>query len=222
MLQPSALHLKRSDSRYKLIDGQWNKICSGPSHDAPTYLPATEKYYYFHKTGERTGKPLGRCRLCSNWARIKDPYPGRLTGYVPVSSVRSFYFEAANRIGLMELSRRAGVTPAHIQKVLNDKNKQFVSKRTLRKIMLELVSIQRKNEHSISKQARWRAEKRLMRPHDICAGCGTPTQNFTEDCKSCQERKRGQERWQDPEQKNRQRARRLRKRRENADRDMRK
>ncbi len=222
MFQPTALQLKRSDSRYKLIDAQWHKLCSGPSHEEPTYLPATDKYYYFHKTGEHTGRPVTRCRLCSNWARIKDPYPGRLTGVVPVASVRSFYFEAVSRIGLMELSRRAGVTPAHIQRVLNDRNKQFVSKRTLRKIMLELVSIQRKNEHSINSHSRWRAEKRLMRPHDLCAGCGTPIQNFTEDCKSCQERKRSQERWKDPEQSKKQQAYRAKKRRENANRDMRK
>lgn len=184
---PTKLQQKRSDSRFKIIDGTWHKLCTGPSHETPTHLPATEKYYYFHKSGEQAGRPVSFCRLCSNWAKIIDPHPDRLTGWVPVDSVRKFYLEATSRIGLTELSKRTGLSLSHIQKVLNDKNKKQVSKIALRKLMLELVSIQRKNEYSIKGRAKTFAQQRLMHGHDVCLGCGTPRANLTKGCKTCLE-----------------------------------
>lgn len=172
--------------RYKLKQGVWHKLCTGPAHsEQGEYLPASEKYFIFKKSD---GRPVARCRLCHNWAKLKSPHPGSLHGYVPVADVRPFYIEAVNRVGLAELSRRSGVSISHISAVLTDRNKQFVEKATLRKIMLELVSMQRKNERSLNGRARWKTDRRNNNELGTCGGCGGPLRNITTGCEKCYNR----------------------------------
>lgn len=172
--------------RYKLIEGKWHKLCTGPAHDEENgcYLPATNKYFIFR----RSDTPISRCRLCQNWAKLKNPQRGSLHGWVPVASVRDFYIEAVNRVGVTELSRRSDVSVGHILRVLTDQKKQYVEKGTLRKIMLELVSMQRKNERSLSNNARWRTDRRNNGELGTCGGCGGPLRNITTGCKTCYDR----------------------------------
>lgn len=132
----------------KVIKGQEHKLCTGPGHDEPTWLPATDKYFYQHKSGERAGKLTPRCRLCTNWKKLKSPGE---SGLVPILKAQPFFIEAVNRVGLLELARRAEVSPNTIINVLraksNDGARQLtVQKRTLRKIMLQLISMRRKGE----------------------------------------------------------------------------
>ena len=174
-----------NSGRYRLVDGTWHKLCSGPAHEQPEYLPATEKYFYF-KTADN--RPVARCRLCHNWAKLKSPRPGSLHGYVPVDSVRPFYIEAVNRIGVKELSNRSGVSIGHILRVLTELDKKYVEKAVLRKVMLELVSMQRRNEHSMNGQTRWRTDRRNNGELGTCGGCGGPLRNITTGCSSCYDR----------------------------------
>jgi hypothetical protein len=178
-------------SQFKYIGGVAHKLCTGPAHEQPTYLPATEKYYYFKKTGKREGQLVSRCRLCCNWDRLKSP--GSEQGYVPIRDAYPFYYEAINRIGLMELSRRSGLSPNGISNVMA-RRQNFVQKRNLRKVMLELISIKRKNEYSISIYSKWRNERRAAGGHHRCTGCGCVeyTKNepsYTEGCGQCWERR---------------------------------
>jgi hypothetical protein len=174
-----------SSGKYKLIGGVWHKICTGQAHDEPTYLPATEKYFYFLKIGPRRGRPVARCRLCHNWAKLKSP--GSHHGLVPVDKVHPFYAEAVNRVGMMELHRRSGLSIGHLSQVLTKRIKH-VKKEQARRLMLELVSIQRKNEYSINRSSRWRTERRNNRGHDTCSQCGTPKVNYTKGCATCRNR----------------------------------
>ena len=164
----------------------WHKRCTGPAHDEHEYLPATEKYFYFRKSGKNKGRPQARCRLCSNWTKLKSP--GSHHGYIPVDAARPYYTEIVNRIGVTELHRRSGLATGHILRVLTDMNKKYVEKAKLRKVMLELVSARRKNEYSISKGARWRQERRNAKHIELCAGCGTPKNNATIGCTACRTR----------------------------------
>ncbi len=172
---------------FKEINGVWHKRCTGPAHDEPTYLPATEKYFYTRKGNKRYGQFTSQCRLCCNWKGIDSP---GLHGLVDVSVVWHFYNEAVNRVGLMELSRRTGLNWDGLSKVLH-KEVRSVRKSNLRKVMLELISMRRKNEHSINGFSKRWAHQRLTRGSQTCAGCGTPQSNYTDGCATCWERRRG-------------------------------
>lgn len=179
-LAPSDRQIARGT--FKLIDGAWHKLCTGPAHDEPTYLPATDKYFHGRKSGGRNGELVSRCRLCINWSKLKSP--GSEQGWIPIEKVIPFYEEAVNRVGLTELSLRANVSTNHINSVLH-KEQANVQKATFRKIMLELISMRRHNEYSIRPEARRRNRNRIHRDYDLCSGCGTPKTNFTKGCDNC-------------------------------------
>jgi DNA-binding Xre family transcriptional regulator len=163
------------DGTYKQINGQWHKKCKGPAHPEGVYLPWNEKYYYLYKKGARAGTFTSQCRLCHQWHKVKSP--GTDHGLVPISQIRHFYIEGVNRVGMTELAKRAGVTAEHIKLVISGKQK-YVRKATLKKIMLELVSIKRHNEYSINAYALWRVRKRGYEPGtQFCVMCHRPYKN---------------------------------------------
>lgn len=173
---------------YKQIDGIWHKVCSGPSHEEPVYLPANEKYFY-----KGSGRKLrSKCRLCESWIRL-GASPGYESGYISVDSAWPFFSEAAARCGLSELAKRAGIARETILHVIQRKNRN-VQKRIVRAVLLELISMRRKRERSISNHARTFHQKRLMNPEMACSECGTHLDNFTDGCGACWDRKRNRER----------------------------
>lgn len=175
--------LQINSKRYRLIDGVWHKLCSGSAHEEPEWLPVTPKYYYFRKSN---GRPLANCRLCHVWDKVKNP--GSHHGFVDIRIARPFYIEAVNRIGMTELSKRSGLSLHHIQSVFLKANKKFVRKLSLRKIMLELVSMHRKNEYNPDPRVRWQTERRNNNGLEVCTGCGTPKENVTTGCTNCYDR----------------------------------
>ena len=123
-------------------EGERERLCTGSGHDEPTWLPETEKYFYQHKSGTQAGKFQSRCRLCFNWNRLKSP---GVAGYVPRSSAYPFVYEAIARVGLSEVSRRAQVSRSTLTKFMSGEH-VVMRKRTLKRIMLELISMRRKGE----------------------------------------------------------------------------
>lgn len=118
------------------------KICRGPGHDKPTLLPATNKYFVIHKSGTKAGKLYNRCRLCMNWEKILTP---GLSGYVSASIIKIYFQEGIYRVGINELSRRTNINDGTIRKIINKKCK-YVQKRTVQKLMIELISMRLKDE----------------------------------------------------------------------------
>ncbi len=171
----------------------WHKRCTGPAHDEPVWLPATEKYFYARNSERRKGELLSRCRLCVNWSSIQSRGESAVMGFISTHDALPFFREAVGRVGLQELSRRTGLNANTIWKVLN-LHTQRVQKTTLRKVMLELISMRRKNEHSINESARVRNERRLISAESACAECGGSLENYTEGCRRCLWRKDGRER----------------------------
>lgn len=181
---PTERQLQRGN--FKLIDGIWNKICTGPAHEEPTFLPATDKYFHSRKSGDRESQLLSRCRLCQNWSKLKSP--GSEHGWIEVNKVHHYYAEAANRVGLAELSRRTGIKSDALSAVLTRKTRH-VQKAKFKKVMLELISMRRKNEYSIKPGSRWRMMRRANPHAKLCSGCGGSLNNFTEGCQVCNMRK---------------------------------
>lgn len=179
-MQPTQKQIE--NGTFKLVDGKWHKRCTGPAHEEPEFLPATDKYFHKHLSGSKKGQYLTRCRLCINWTKLKTR--GSHHGLVEVEKVYPLYAEAVNRIGIRELAKRAGVSEGHIEHVIRNETKH-VQKRPVRAVLLELTSLKRKNEISRSASLRWRNDSRNNNGMDTCAGCGTPKSNITRGCENC-------------------------------------
>lgn len=123
-------------------NGQRERLCKGPGHDEPTWLPETAKYFWQRKTGRQAGTYVSQCRLCKNWTRVKSP---GLSGYVPDHIVRPYVVEGVHKVGLAEFSRRVGRNSSVLKQIIEQpfKKKQ---KRFVRRVMLEVISIRRKGE----------------------------------------------------------------------------
>jgi len=147
----------------KKINGELHKLCTGPAHDQPTWLPATEKYFYMGKSGTRAGKLTPRCRLCVNWNKLKSPGE---QGWVPVSKVKDYFSEGVARVGMMEFARRTGLSETTLRDVILERS-QRVQKRTVRKVMLEVISIRRKGEIRHRDDIRYGAELRGRPPKAV-------------------------------------------------------
>jgi hypothetical protein len=173
---------------YKLVDGTWHKRCRGVAHEEPVWLPATDKFFYVRGGQGGSTSPgvlFSQCRLCCAWKKVKSP--GSNHGYVPQRDVVAIFSEAVNRIGLKELAQRSGVSESFLRGVLY-RRKTSVQKAKVRLVVLELVSIRRKNEHSISNGARRFAAGRNNNGVETCRGCGTPLANYTDGCGTCVDR----------------------------------
>lgn len=173
--------------RYRFINGEWHKRCAGPAHEEPVWLPSNEKYFYLQKSGEKNGKLLAWCRLCSNWNNLKVRTPLSEQGYVRAEDVRPLFQEAVTRCGVNELSRRTGVSRDQLVEIIQGRT-TVVRKKTVKAVLLELISMKRKKEFPINPQAAFMARKRLNGDAVTCAGCGTLAANFTEGCKLCWDR----------------------------------
>lgn len=121
-----------------------HKRCTGPAHEEPVWLPATEKYFYMQKTGKYKGKLTYKCRLCANWKKLKSP--GSIQGLVPLQKVKPYFIEGVNRVGISEFARRTGLSVNGINNILNSESQRRVQKLVARKAMLEVISMRRKGE----------------------------------------------------------------------------
>lgn len=133
--------LNRPRNTLREIRGVMHKLCTGPGHDVPTWLPADDKYFYRHKSGRREGGLTSRCRLCTNWNKLQSP---GISGTVSITSVRPFAIELVHRLGKAEAARRAEISPTTLRRILVGFGD--IQKQTVRKIMLQLISARRKGE----------------------------------------------------------------------------
>src|SRR4249919_4013603 len=88
------------------------KLCTGPAHTRPTPLPCTDEYWHFHKSGPNAGKPVARCRICTNWHKMRDPQSmGNNHGYTLWAPIKPLYEELLLRCdgNQAEVARLSGV-----------------------------------------------------------------------------------------------------------------
>jgi hypothetical protein len=97
-------------------------------------------------------------------------------GLVPVHQVLPYFIEGVNRVGRAEFARRIEIATENLSKILDGKRRS-VRKETVRRCLLEVISIRRKNEvrhrDSISRGVNMRGEpekkvtarEHLYRPH---------------------------------------------------------
>jgi hypothetical protein len=155
-------------AKVKVIDGQLHRLCFGPSHREPTWLPLTEKYFYPRVRPNGHQYFRTRCRLCELWKWGGDT----AHGLVPAASVSHYFTEGINKVGKVEFARRIGIAHDNLNRIVDGRRKN-VRKETVRRCLLEVISIRRKGEvrhrDSISRGVNLRGEpeKEVKFLHDL-------------------------------------------------------
>lgn len=120
------------------------KTCNGPTHKRPTPLPLSPRYWYFHKKGQRRGRPLSKCKACSNAHKTYE------NGYIPCEKVLPLAQELLLRFGgnsygaLEATSKYSGIHRASLWRLLNNRYPK-VRKATAHKIILALYNKRRED-----------------------------------------------------------------------------
>jgi len=139
------------------------KWCRGPAHEQPAFLPDTEEFFYFYKSGPRQGFSHSWCKACYRWNGMYD------SQMIDCSKILSFVGELVLRCGSREnAARYASIGVSTIYKVTSY-GQCSVQVPTAKKLLLALDRKRREDraaghtpqayrEHRISVA---RAEERL-------------------------------------------------------------
>lgn len=149
------------------------KVCTGPAHGNATRLPLDADHWYYHRSGPRTGLPLARCRLCSNWEKLVEK--GSPQGLVPIAKVYPLAAELVDRCGSTYAVWRAhGITESAIRAIVA-RSYAGVQRRMVRQLLLALAE-QRKIDRRNGSSPRFLAAKQEQAKRfdalDRAHGCG--------------------------------------------------
>jgi len=129
------------------------KVCTGPSHSQPARLPLTPDYWHFHRSGERQGQPVARCKSCTNWDKLhkKDGPHGLVT---VDSAFLLLLQELVDRCGSFKAAgRKTGMSPTKLKALADSSHPVRVQKRTAQ-LILNALGDQRRydREHGASRR----------------------------------------------------------------------
>jgi len=80
----------------------------------PVYLPRTEEFFYFYRSGPKQGKPHGWCKVCHTWNGFYN------STCVPCSKIYEYVMELVYRCGTrVEAAKYAGIGVSTIFKITN-------------------------------------------------------------------------------------------------------
>lgn len=155
-----------------MADPSFGKLCTGPIHDNPVYLPVTEEFWYFHKTGPNKGKPVSRCRSCINADKLKNPHGDH--GWVPTEKVFPLMKELVQRCdnNMSVAAEYAGLGEATVGGILK-RHQARVQKQTVRKLVLALYEKRKEDRRNGSNES-FRKSKReqAIREHNMLSLTG--------------------------------------------------
>lgn len=136
------------------------KICAGPAHAGPTYVPLDEEHWHFNRSGPRAGTALGRCKLCRRLERLD-----RQHGLVPTAEVLPWLVELVRRCdGVRGVSRVHEIPETTLYTVLERKHEK-VHKRTAARVLVALAE-QRKLDRRNGLSPRFLAIKKEQARHE--------------------------------------------------------
>jgi hypothetical protein len=132
------------------------KLCTGPSHRSPVFLPATEDYWHFHKSGPYEGKPLSRCKDCQGWTRRTHPEEGM--GFIPAEGLVPIIQELVSRCDSIKAAAEcAGVARNTLHNILGGRQIS-IQKRKARAIILALHERRKLDRKNGGTSVRFRTE----------------------------------------------------------------
>jgi hypothetical protein len=124
------------------------KLCNGPSHAEPTWLPVDADHWWFHRSGKQAGKPFSHCKACDGWPRMKHKESPH--GLVPKTLLLPYLRELIERCGSKrEVTVRYGIARSVQIKALYGSS-TTVQKRTFQRVLVALRmqrKIDRRNGH---------------------------------------------------------------------------
>lgn len=89
------------------IRGIEHKLCRGPSHTEPTWLPVGQFAVRSDRPGKMRGRLRGSCKSCEHNYRYGKAIP--ISGWKPIGKYLFAIFELERRLGRTEAARRTGV-----------------------------------------------------------------------------------------------------------------
>lgn len=166
------------------------KLCRGPAHPAPTRLPLSKFY-----VRRATGKPFGRCRICTLWPRLQIRDGAH--GFIEVAKVETFARELVARCGSIaaasDLSTISTATLGNLTGSSKAFRTRYARADTVARLLVALAAQRQADRRNGSSRlgANVIAEDEANgRGH--CPECGGdlyPTR-FTRGCQTCLDRKR--------------------------------
>lgn len=119
------------------------KLCTGPAHAEPTWLPLTPEHWNFHRTGRDAGKPVARCRRCTNWSKLRDKDGPH--GLIAPDVLLPLLRELVERCeGVYGVERAHGLRAVTLQNILEGTHTR-VQKRTAAKVIAALAEQRRRD-----------------------------------------------------------------------------
>jgi len=126
---------RKNFKRRKIIGGIPHKLCSGPSHDRPTWVPYSE-FWRNAKPNHSADGIKSQCKLCESH-RVGHPR------MVEFQKIEFAVLELVNRLGINETSRRTNISLSSLWKYRHQRAKQ-VHRKTAEKLLSTLAEV-RKN-----------------------------------------------------------------------------
>lgn len=114
--------------KVRKINGEIHKLCKGPLHDEPTWVPVSK----FSKI-KKSGKPRSMCTACDNARK------GAGTR-ISVTPIRTALDEIIRRVGRSEAARLCGVDPDTIYMISYKKTRR-INRETAKKILAALAEL---------------------------------------------------------------------------------
>jgi hypothetical protein len=117
------------------------KVCRGPAHAQPERVPLDEQHWHFYRSGERTGRPLSRCKLCRHWDVLQRK--GGPHGYVETKLVLPHLTELVARTGnAARVEIAHGISARTVRMIVKGETKSTQKQTALR--VLAALAEQRK------------------------------------------------------------------------------
>ena len=136
------------------------KLCKGPAHANPVWLPLDHEHWSFHLSGRRAGKPFTHCKLCRRLESID-----RWHGLVPAAEVLPWLSELISRCdGVLGVHATHGIAKTTLYKLASGEHSR-VQKRTAQRILSALAE-QRKFDRRNGLSPRFLAIKKEQARHE--------------------------------------------------------
>lgn len=146
---------------------QQTKLCRGPSHPEPVYLPATTEFFRYRSEG-RWLRSL--CRQCENYAKAKEPTVSN--GLIHASKVRWIFQGLVANLGTVGASNACNITPTMLRRIVNGDTKQ-TRRGTARKAIKALRALRQEARAEATIRARTPAKRALR--HSLTDPMVVPT-----------------------------------------------
>lgn len=116
------------------------RLCTGPSHPDPVWLPLDREHWHFHLSGRRKGKSYNHCKSCRRLYGMDGNH-----GLVEVAELLPALTELISRCdGVLGVQATHGIAHSTVYGLLSGDHPR-ITKRTARRILSALIE-QRKHD----------------------------------------------------------------------------